>query len=426
MILLTLLSSVFGALIDTDGSMLFDPGQSLSTLVMFTHSSCQQCLGLRPHLEKMQEQLHADGAAVLLTAIDVEAHPTVPNLVGVQYFPTFALFPAGGISPPKVFEGTSLRPLVRWLLEQLASLGAYRPSTRVTVARDATLHPAAVDVHALGMKRAPPLSAYDDAPSAGGGGSAIGAVHVSRPASWVDVAPVEQPAARRWESMPSSASDASMQRGRRESTDGGSGDSGGVDSGSAGGGGGGSDGGGSDGDSGDSDGGNQGRTTSDAGDGSSGPKGSMPSSALDSSAQPQHAVAPTAINAASGSLASTAADPVRPHRADARGRRRGPERDVHADAILLGGMLAIPLLYLAYSYAMRPNGDAAKMLLRDSAAVRRPPSRMRTACTRLEAAAALASERCREVIDAAAVRLLTRVEAWLEGGAGRERRARPT
>ena len=414
MFLLALLS-VPGALIDTDGSMLFDPGQTLSTLVMFTHSSCQQCQGLRPHMEKMQEQLHADGAAVLLTAIDVEAHPTVPNLVGVQYFPTFALFPAGGVSPPKVFGGTSLRPLVRWLLEQLAALGAYRPVTRGAVARDATLHPAAVDIHPLGMKRAPPLS--DDTRrqgggnggvgavgvNAGGGGSVMGAVHASRPASWVDVAPLDQLATRRW-----------------ESANGGSGGDGG---------GGGSDGGGGGGGYGD-DGDEGGTSSGGAGDGSGGPKGSMPSIALVSSQQPQHGEAPTATDAAggtaaAGSLASAATDPTRPRRANVRGHRRGFERDALTDALLLGGMFVVPLLYLAYSYAMRPYGDAAKLLLRDSAAIRRPPSRLRAACTRLEAAATLATERCREVIDAAAVHLLHRVEAWLEGGAGREREARP-
>ena len=118
----------FSAILDIDGRSLRDPASTLSTLVMFASPSCEQCHALRPHLEEMQKKLNADGASVVMAALDATRHPDPADELNVRSFPAFGFYPSHAKAAPTLFSGQpSLRPLVAWTMAQLVKTTQYRP-----------------------------------------------------------------------------------------------------------------------------------------------------------------------------------------------------------------------------------------------------------------------------------------------------------
>ena len=146
-----LLHSASAALLDTDGADLRDHRLTVSHMVMIAGPSCSECNALRSHLESMQAKLSADGAAIMIAALNAQQYPRIADDLNVKIYPTFAFFPAFAATPPTVFEGTNMRSLVAWLLEQLAANGGFRPPQKVPdggfsrIGRG-MMHPAAVDL----------------------------------------------------------------------------------------------------------------------------------------------------------------------------------------------------------------------------------------------------------------------------------------
>ena len=119
---------VYGAILDIDGRLLREVSSTLATLVMFTSPSCEQCYGLRPHLDDMQKKLNADGAPIVMAALDAVRHPQRADELHVRSFPAFAFFPPHAKGEPTLFDGSpSLRPLVAWTVGQLMATTPYRP-----------------------------------------------------------------------------------------------------------------------------------------------------------------------------------------------------------------------------------------------------------------------------------------------------------